>query len=252
MKITGGAVDLSEISAPSTPPSNRAFVYIKSDGLMYWKDDAGTERSAGLGSSSKISALTGATTAALANELAINEAGTSKKLTVELLQDLIGVKKAVLASTHTISVTTATKCSMDIALTSTGTYVFMYYLVVQSTSATVSPMYGVNYTGTATKVKATCSYVDTGGLLTGTGTADDVGTTAGSMLAGTTVSTTSTTAPNMGHTGGVGTINADCLVLVEGMFVVSTTGTIEFWHGSETANSTSVMAGSSVLVTKMG
>lgn len=37
----------------------------------------------------KISALSAATTAAAANELAINETGTSKKLTVDLLQQYL-------------------------------------------------------------------------------------------------------------------------------------------------------------------
>lgn len=32
-----------EVAAPSTPPSGEVHLYAKSDGLLYWKDDAGTE-----------------------------------------------------------------------------------------------------------------------------------------------------------------------------------------------------------------
>lgn len=35
---------LSEQSAPSAPSSGSAAIYFKTDGLLYWKDDAGTER----------------------------------------------------------------------------------------------------------------------------------------------------------------------------------------------------------------
>ena len=40
---------LSEVSAPSTPSSGQAKLYVKSDGLLYWKDDSGTEHAAGGG-----------------------------------------------------------------------------------------------------------------------------------------------------------------------------------------------------------
>jgi hypothetical protein len=36
-------IRLDEVAAPSTPPSGEVHVYAKSDGLLYWKDDAGTE-----------------------------------------------------------------------------------------------------------------------------------------------------------------------------------------------------------------
>jgi len=36
-------VRLAEVAAPSTPPSGEAHLYAKSSGLLFWKDDAGTE-----------------------------------------------------------------------------------------------------------------------------------------------------------------------------------------------------------------
>lgn len=38
---------LTEGAAPSTPASGRIILYAKSDGLAYWKDDAGVEHAAG-------------------------------------------------------------------------------------------------------------------------------------------------------------------------------------------------------------
>ena len=36
-------IRLDEVAAPSTPPAGEAHLYAKSDGYLYWKDDAGTE-----------------------------------------------------------------------------------------------------------------------------------------------------------------------------------------------------------------
>lgn len=36
-------IRLDEVAAPSTPPTGEVHLYAKSDGLLYWKDDAGTE-----------------------------------------------------------------------------------------------------------------------------------------------------------------------------------------------------------------
>lgn len=202
----------------------------------------------------KISALTAATAGAAANEFPINEAGTSKKLTLTqiatYLQSVGMPIVARLASDHAISATTATKVTLGATALVAGTYVFKYSLIVQAATATVSPTYGINFTGTAAVRKMTLIYVDTGGLATGLGTADDVGTSAGSMMSGTTVTAFSTTAPNMAHNGGVGTINADVFVTIEGIMIVTASGDLELWHGSETATSTTIKAGSSLVVNR--
>lgn len=54
-------VQIAEAAAPSTPATGRAIVYVKSDGLLYWKDDGGTEHAAG-GSVADILDLTTAET----------------------------------------------------------------------------------------------------------------------------------------------------------------------------------------------
>lgn len=35
---------LHEVAAPGTPSTGKVTLYAKSDGILYWKDDAGTER----------------------------------------------------------------------------------------------------------------------------------------------------------------------------------------------------------------
>jgi hypothetical protein len=40
---------LSEVAAPSAAPTGKVRLYAKSDGLLYWKDDAGTEHAVGTG-----------------------------------------------------------------------------------------------------------------------------------------------------------------------------------------------------------
>ena len=62
-----------EGAAPGTPPAGFVYAYVKSDGLLYWKDDTGTEYAAG----GDVSAHTGDTTDAHdASAISIADAGT--------------------------------------------------------------------------------------------------------------------------------------------------------------------------------
>lgn len=44
MTVFGDAVELPEVTAPGTPAAGKVFVYAKSDGKIYTKDDSGVER----------------------------------------------------------------------------------------------------------------------------------------------------------------------------------------------------------------
>jgi hypothetical protein len=199
----------------------------------------------------EVADLAAATSLSAGDLFYIDQGGVPKKITAQTLQDLVGLIKARVTADHVISTIAATEVPLVPTPTlQPGTYQFQFFLRVRSATATVSPMYGVNFTGTAAVRKMTLRYVDAGGLATGTGVADDVGTTAGSMLSGTTVTAFSTTAPNMGHTGGVGATATDVFVIIEGFLVVTVAGDLELWHGSETATSTSVMTDSTVVITK--
>jgi hypothetical protein len=55
----------------------------------------------------------------------------------------------------------------------------------------------------------------------------------------------------LGHVGGVATINSNVLEIIEGLLVVTVAGDLALWHGSETATSTTVMAHSSLILTRI-
>ena len=42
-----GSIRLVEAAAPGTPPTGTVYVYVKADGILYFKDDAGTETACG-------------------------------------------------------------------------------------------------------------------------------------------------------------------------------------------------------------
>lgn len=162
-----------------------------------------------------------------------------------------GATTISLAANHAISSTTATEVTGlgPITLTA-GTYVFQYFIIDTTATGTVSPMYAVNFTGTAAVRKMTLRYTSTGTTAI-TGLADDVGATTGQIMEAVTVTAFATTAPNMGHTGGQ-TVTNNVFKVIEGIMIVTASGDLELWHGSETATATTTVAGTSVMVKKIG
>jgi len=201
---------------------------------------------------SKTSALTAASVAALANEIPINEAGTSKKLTVQQIADLIGVQKARVGTRVTNSTTTGAEVTdLQFASLVAGTYLVQYFLICQSSATGTGLKFGINYTGTVTRMGAMMRYTSTGttavsGVMDGTITA-----AGGTMMEGAAAITETTTAPNLGPTGGVATANENLLTCVEAVVVVSDGGNLEFYHASETAAQTSIEVGSCAVITRI-
>lgn len=159
-------------------------------------------------------------------------------------------------SDHAISSTTATEVTQmrvpgggsDVPVTlEAGTYIFQYNIMAQSATTSVGVMFGINFTGTAAnkvfKIRAA-----TTGTTAISGVVDDQGATTGQTEESVAQNAYSTTAPNLGFTGGVATANANCLYIIEGLIIVTVSGDLELWHGSETATSTTVKAGSSLMV----
>lgn len=199
----------------------------------------------------KISALTAASAADGANEYAINEAGTSKKVTGSQIRDFLGVYKTALTSQYTNATTTGTEVTaLSLALTA-GTYRFEYSLLVQNATAANAADFGINYTGTVTRMSARLEYADTGTTAT-TGTADDVITgDGGELILGQCVVTTeSTTAPNLNCITAFTTAATNVLITIKGTLVVSDGGDLELWGASESTTTMSVEVGSNLLVWK--
>jgi len=202
----------------------------------------------------KISALTAAAAAAVTNEIQINEAGTTKKITVEQLRTLLGVQKACMTgSAHSNSTTTGTAVTdLTVTLPSTGTFVFTYLLIVRSSATGTGLGFSINCTaGAVTKMVVNVRYASTG-TTASSGVADDAINAVGGQLYESQASKTmATTAPNMIF-GGVATSASDTFIVVEGVVVTTTSaGTLELWHSSETAVATTVEVGSSLSVMKM-
>jgi len=202
----------------------------------------------------KISALTAASVAAVANELAINEAGTSKKISITQLKTLLqtlGMPRITrLGTQHSISSTTGTEVT-DLSQTlEAGTYTFKYSLILRSATTSVSPLLGINFTGTGAP-RMHFRFADASTALTAEiHTMDDEGSNAFGFISGRASNTETTTAPNLGSTAtlAVATANTDILAFIEGIIVVTASGDLELWHSSETATATSVEVGSSLVV----
>jgi len=200
----------------------------------------------------KISALTAASAAAAANEIPINEAGTSKKITltqVEAFLETVGLPRVkALGTTHAISATTATEVTGLGPMTlEAGTYDYRFNLITQSATTTVGIGLGVNFTGTAA-VRTILSQYPSSGTAAVSGVFDDVGVGTGQIMEHNVQTAFSTTAPNMLNTAGYANPNANVPFIIKGILVVTVSGDLELWHSSETATSTSVMAGSSLIV----
>jgi len=200
----------------------------------------------------KISALVAASVAAVANELAINEAGTSKKISVTqlvtFLQTLGMPRVTRLKSQHANSTTSGTIVTDLTQTLEVGTFAFDYRLIVRSATATVSPLYGVQFLGTGNP-KMWMQYADASAtLLAALNTADNDSTIALGFAMAQAKDVKSAAAPNMGHAGGVGAINTDIMIQITGIMVVTASGDLQLYHASETATATSIEVGSSLIV----
>jgi hypothetical protein len=157
-----------------------------------------------------------------------------------------------LASNHAISSTTGTEVTGLGPMTlEPGTYTYQFSLIVQAAAATTQGIgLGINFTGTAATRTIHMRYPATG-TTNNTGVMDDVGggaSSTGQLLEWNGTLTFSTTSPNMINTPGFATGSANVYVVIEGILVVTASGDLELWHSSETAASTTVVAGSSLVV----
>jgi len=131
-----------------------------------------------------------------------------------------------------------------------GTYVFKYYIIYQAGAATTGVQFGVNYTGTAKAFVVNMSFAGTG-TTASTGAASQVASGATGNVGETFAARAeSTTAPNLGATVSVDALGSNMLAIIEGVMVVSDGGDLELWHASEVAAASTVMAGTSLILTK--
>jgi len=205
----------------------------------------------------KISALTAASAAAAANEFAINEAGTSKKVTMTQLAtylQTIGMTQVLALASDAAENETATLVKitgLDITV-GPGTYVFEYYIRARTADVANSMKFAVTHTGTLTAFMCDL-YFPSAGVTAATGAVDQdaPAITTGSVWAHQSTRTKNTT---LGPQTGIDTANADVMYRISGLMVVTVSGDLQLWHASELAQAagTTVMAGSCLLLTKVG
>lgn len=215
----------------------------------------------------KISALTVAASAALTNEFAINEAGTSKKVTGTQLRALIGPslassgaapatgaanQGAAPSETYVLNTAdnavTTVETVLDITSVLAGTYFFEYFIVWRSGTTTVGCQFNVDYSGTVTRIRT--ARVGLTNLATAAdGIADNTvaGLTGGVVQGWGAITDNGALGPNTG----VGSTTEDQYEWVRGTMVVSTGGTLSLTMTGEGNAAVTFMADSFVRLLRL-
>lgn len=194
----------------------------------------------------KISALPAASAAAAANELPINEAGTSKKLTVDQIRELILKRAAgvtVVAGEYITWLVLAANSSditgvtlttvMTITGVGAGRYYFHCQLVYQASATTTGMQVAVNHTGTLTQFVAEKRTATTGTSAATAAASEATAGATGNLYEAQGERTKDTIIGSV--TVSVDAANSDMLVEIEGFFVVSASGDLQIKLAAEAA-----------------
>jgi len=197
----------------------------------------------------KISALTAASAALGADELAVNEAGTSKKVTLTQVKAFVNPDTiAVVGSNQANSTVTPAACT-DLALTvGAGTYLAKYWIVYQTAATTTGIQMYLAHTGTTTRLAATWYTLTTGTTAT-SGVADQATTATAQMMEGKGQRASNVAS---GSTQGVDTATADQFAVMEAVIIVTVSGTLNLMFNSEVAASAvTMMTGTTLVLSKV-
>ena len=199
----------------------------------------------------KISALAADDTVDADDEFMINEAGTSKKVTAALLKVFVGNFSCVKAATSLFNDvhTSLVKATALDQTTGTGTFVFEYFVRYQSDTAASGISVSVNHTGTVTSFVANARWQEAT-TLAATGATDQAHATFGMVGGGAARAASATVA--LAATTSVDTLNADMLMIIEGLIVCTVDGNLELYFAPETAaGGATIMADSTLCITKV-
>ncbi len=158
---------------------------------------------------------------------------------------------SVFALTGDISNSTVTPAALTTMTASSipaGTYLIEYFILHQSSITTTGVKFDVNFTGTVTHIVWDEEYVDNTATAS-TAAADQDAIAATAQVLGAFASRAKGTA-GRGTTISVDTANADMFITIRGMMIVTVSGNLELWHGSETAAQTTVLQGTSLRLTR--
>jgi hypothetical protein len=196
----------------------------------------------------KISALTQVTALATDDNFAVSDTSAgpaSRRVIAEDIEKFLGVKKTTLSVEYTNNSTTGTEVTgLSFNSMPAGTYYVKWFLLYKPDATTTSPKFGVNPTGTITRMSAVFHF-PSAGVTAATGTMEDLlNVTTGAVWAHLIANVASSTAPNLGPLVAT-TAAATHYLDVEGVIVTSTTGDIELWMGCDEAATARLQVGSS-------
>ena len=207
----------------------------------------------------RISDLPAVTAAAGSNEFAVNEAGTSKKESLDQLAAYI-VKRIngssgaagsyitlqnLTANSSDVTSTALSSAVMSTTGVGAGTWKFKYTLMYQTAATATGIGFGINHTGTVGLFIARWTHITTG-----TGTATGIGDNVAATVAGQLTEGKSDATINavIGSTStGVAAANANIMAVLEGIIVITATGTLEFKISSDVSGSAVRIMADSVL-----
>lgn len=153
-----------------------------------------------------------------------------------------------LSAEHSIASATPTEVTGLTLLLGVGTYRFTYHIRYQSTATGTGVKFSANFDGTVTSFVQQYRWVDAAATASTAAPDQDAVAAAGQVM-GAMAGRAKSTA-GLGTTISVDTGDADMMIILEGMMVVTVAGELELWHGSEGAVTTKVMPGSIVEVAK--
>lgn len=155
-----------------------------------------------------------------------------------------------LSADQTISSATMAKVTNLDQTVDVGTWAFRYYVIYRSDRATTGVKLGVNHSGTVTTFVTEATGVEAT-TAASSGAADQVHATFG-LRSGGSSRAKSTTAAIYGSIS-VDTINADMLAIINGIMVVTVSGNLELYFGSEASSAgvQTIKKDSSLVLTKI-
>ena len=127
-----------------------------------------------------------------------------------------------------------------------GTWVFNYYMIHQNAATTTGCRYAVDHTGTVTMFVSEMRWPES---TTAASTGAHSQTSGAGTLHGSSSQRTKNTL--MGGTISVDAANADMMITVSGVMIVTVAGDIRIMHAPEVAASSQVRAGSALILTKV-
>lgn len=155
-----------------------------------------------------------------------------------------------LSADQSNSTVTPTEVSGLTLAVAAGTYQFRYNIIYQAAATTTGVRFSVNHDGTVSQFVANARFVDASATAaTAAADQDEVLATAAVMAA---FAARAISTAGWGTTISVDTANADMLMIIEGTITVTAAGNLELWHGSEVAAASTVKAGSSLVLQRVG